>query len=1269
MRRIIIAACIAGLLLLGAGGAWAEDNLLINGGFENAIDGWPLYWEEEMWLFDEGTSYLELREGGRDGTGLCVMVENVTNNDARFVQSVETKPGEIYHLSGWIKADGIDLARGGANLSVINCYEKFPNVYDTAGEWTYVECYFRTDEEQESVTIGARLGGYGADNIGMAWFDDLSLVAVKEVPPGYEIMQLRDTTNSQNYFQPEIIEEKGPASPLRFAALFLLLLPVLWILRIRGVPYPKAMVWVLLGMGLLVRLYLMATEPGYVTDMQCFFSWSLRMADVGPNGFYAANLFCDYPPGYLYLLWITGGILKLFGVAEMNAVGQIIVRLIPALCDLGAVYLLWKAGRRLLGDIGALVVSALYALSPAILINSAVWGQVDAVLALGLLCAVGLAAKRKWIFALPVFALTVLMKPQALMAAPIGVVALVADFVDGEDKKKTGLDVLYGLGASLGLAVVMLLPFLWGKENPVRWVIEHYTATLSSYPHATLNTANLFYLVGANWVNLDQVALAGVTYGTLGTTLTVLTVLGVMALYWYRRKDDMLPFFGALIFIGLYLLGIKMHERYLFPALLLLLYAYTRRRDWRFLALFCGYSITLFINCALVLRDTHLPLGMGFSGCALAVSNLLLLAMAVWVAVDKKTREMSVPQLSKGEPRDRAQALEGRTPPLFSLKGKDWALMMGLTVVYAIVAFTGLGSTVAPQTTWTSSNTNEEIVFDLGETSEFTMLYYGGITSYNFTVETSEEGLMWEEAMPAEMGFGECFRWKYLTPKIGENYHREPILSVGRYVRLAASGPSLALMEVAFRNMEGELLPVTILSHAGGREGYTRDAALLIDEQNTVPEQPSYFNSSYFDEIYHARTGYEHANQLHTYETTHPPLGKVFIMWGIQLFGMTPFGWRFMGALAGVLMVPAMYLLAKLLFKKTRYALLGGFMMAFDLMHLTQTRIATIDSFAVLFIILMYLCMFAYMKMSFFRDGWRTLIPLGLSGLFMGLGCASKWICIYAGVGLAVLFFWSLLQRLMEYRSAMDAGGEMAERVWKFPRYVLGTLLCCLVFFIIIPAAIYYVSYIPHYAYEGGLTWQRFVDGQVYMYSYHATLVDDHAFASPWYEWPLILKPMYYYNGSPYVGEGMISTIMCMGNPAVWWVGLASLLYMGWIWIRPHMRGEKAVDHRPAMLLVAFAAQYVPWMLVPRSMFIYHYFGSLPFVMMAIVFVFEKLYQARPRTAKGIQIGYMVAVALLFAAFYPVATGVQIPRAWADALNWFGGMRLPGWRYRGWLHY
>lgn len=99
------------------------------------------------------------------------------------------------------------------------------------------------------------------------------------------------------------------------------------------------------------------------------------------------------------------------------------------------------------------------------------------------------------------------------------------------------------------------------------------------------------------------------------------------------------------------------------------------------------------------------------------------------------------------------------------------------------------------------------------------------------------------------------------------------------------------LNEIAVYSPYGDQLVIT-----------SADAPELCDEQEHVPDAASFMNSSYFDEIYHVRTAIEHQKDIWPYEVSHPPLGKLIIGIGISLFGVTPFGWRFMGTLFGVLM-------------------------------------------------------------------------------------------------------------------------------------------------------------------------------------------------------------------------------------------------------------------------------------------------------------------------------------------------------------------------------
>ena len=345
--------------------------------------------------------------------------------------------------------------------------------------------------------------------------------------------------------------------------------------------------------------------------------------------------------------------------------------------------------------------------------------------------------------------------------------------------------------------------------------------------------------------------------------------------------------------------------------------------------------------------------------------------------------------------------------------GKDVAWMLGITALYALVAYHHLGSTVSPQTSFTFTQTGEQVVFDLGSPQEdFRMLYMGGVhqSSRSFTVQLSADGEIWGTPVTCSMEPGSLFQWHEVSGAGACS---------GRYVRLTAAVPGLTLLETIFRDADGTPLPVTVTDSAG------RDASALVDEPDTLVGEPSWYNGMYFDEIYHARTAYEHLHGMQPYEVTHPPLGKVLMSWAIAALGMTPFGWRFAGATCGVLMLPGMYLVGRLLFAKRRYAILTCLCLALDTLHLTQTRIATIDSFVVLFIIWAVYFMLRWFYVDFFGQS--------LAARWFRWGCpGSVWDWPSPASGRAALREWGW-RRFSSWAFGGDGGPSGRRRPWRPP--------------------------------------------------------------------------------------------------------------------------------------------------------------------------------------------------------------------------------------------
>ncbi|MEG1721003.1 MAG: phospholipid carrier-dependent glycosyltransferase, partial [Pseudoflavonifractor sp.] len=541
------------------------------------------------------------------------------------------------------------------------------------------------------------------------------------------------------------------------------------------------------------------------------------------------------------------------------------------------------------------------------------------------------------------------------------------------------------------------------------------------------------------------------------------------------------------------------------------------------------------------------------------------------------------------------------------------------------------------------------------------LMYYPGLNTGEYDIQVSPDGTLWYGlwAETGEDGSVTSHYWADITgyaPGFALPQHYvdlykwleiTPADSIqAKYVRLTARPDGgkdwLELGELAFYDENGALISADQITAEGL-------AQPLFDEADSIPDAPSWFNSTYFDEIYHARTAEEHIRGISPYEISHPPLGKLILGLGIRMFGMTPFGWRFMGTLFGVLMLPLLYLFIKNLFGKTNLALCGTALFAFDFMHLTQTRIATIDTYGVFFILAMYYFMYRYLSLpagSSFRAG---ALPLALSGLMWGLGAASKWTVIYGAAGLAVLYFLGLFFKWRDWPREENAPA--------FAPWLVKTLLFSVLCFVLLPAAIYTAAYLPYAAARNNLTLGGIVkvmlENQKYMFTYHKGVMDTHPYSSRWYQWIVDGRPiLYYLDGDSRSLEGLKSAFGAFSNPIVCWAGLLSMLSVGVQAVR--RRCGKAL-----FIVVGYLSQLVPWMFIGRTTFEYHYFPSILFLVLAIAYLMQDLL-ARGRKADR-QVVYALTGSAVFcyAAFYPVLTGIFVPTWYTtNLLQW-----LPSWPF------
>jgi len=139
----------------------------------------------------------------------------------------------------------------------------------------------------------------------------------------------------------------------------------------------------------------------------------------------------------------------------------------------------------------------------------------------------------------------------------------------------------------------------------------------------------------------------------------------------------------------------------------------------------------------------------------------------------------------------------------------------------------------------------------------------------------------------------------------------------------------------------------------------------------TVIMQPS---ELIFDEQHYvtdARSILEGHGTLHS---EHPPLGKLFIVSGILLFGDNPFGWRFFSIIFGTICIVLFYLVCRKLDMPKEASLLATFLLALDNLSFVQASVAMLDVYSLAFMLGSFLL---YLNGRYLLSG----ISVGLSAL------------------------------------------------------------------------------------------------------------------------------------------------------------------------------------------------------------------------------------------------------------------------------------------------
>ena len=244
-------------------------------------------------------------------------------------------------------------------------------------------------------------------------------------------------------------------------------------------------------------------------------------------------------------------------------------------------------------------------------------------------------------------------------------------------------------------------------------------------------------------------------------------------------------------------------------------------------------------------------------------------------------------------------------------------------------------------------------------------------------------------------------------------------------------------------------------------------------------------------------------------------------------------------------------------------------------------------------------------------------------GFLLGLAIATKWNAAYASLIVGLAAFARLAWR------SRPAPRLVADMGW----LVFGLM--------IVPAAIYFLAYVPFLL--TGHTLSQLVELQKQIFYYHSHLKATHPYQSSWWQWPLVIRPVWYY---VQYGKGTVANIYALANPLLHWALVPAVVWLTWWWGR---RAEPALW----TLLIGFFGQWLPWVLVPRISFAYHFLPAVPFGCIALAVALSRLV-AHPGPRRWIAFGYVALVVAAFVFFSPIYMAVPL--------------HYPSFAMRMWLH-
>jgi hypothetical protein len=1052
----------------------------------------------------------------------------------------------------------------------------------------------------------------------------------------------------------------------------------------------------MLLLGFFVRLIFVPAE-GFKSDVGTFESWALTLAQHPLDQFFSSAGFADYPPGYFFVLWIVGHAYEWFTRGADNYdLLKLFVKMPAIVMDLVSAWLIFTIVRRYASLAWAFAAAALFAFNPAAIFISADWGQVDSVaggVTLGSLLLMIDADRRTgrartlsiagaWLL----LAYSILIKPPAIVLVPL-YLAYVFATDDAAVRRARAVATGIGVAGAFVLAYLASAVF-YHAQNPIAefaWLVGRYAYASSVYQYNSVNAFNLYVMAFNNFWQPDSLlipnwTIAGHAIGVPQYVWGIMLLLAATALVvsrYVQRRDSLALLEGAMILsLGYFVLSTRMHERYVFNALLLAvpLVPHARRYLYATFILTATLLANLYYSLDYLYVMDHHVAGVDASNlmpflshpaALLNVATFFYLGYVYLGAGGDALQDLDLGSLWArlfARPRAWFAPLEG----VAHMTRPDWWLAAGLSVASFVLSYVGY--------VWPSEKIFDEIYYARAgeeylahkEIFEFT---HPPLTKLVITLSMILFGGL--------HGAGDTSAgWRFLNLVVGALM----VLVIYCFAKRLLGSTPFAIVAAGLLVLDGFHFVQTRIATPEITVAFLALLTLYAFYRfwlaSRVRVAPQLVARALVPQAIALGAGLA--------------LGAVvsaLVAWG-QGFAAHAVAFLYVacGAYAAVRLIAPRYEKVPLV---TSYAdgsrLEGNVLLTLDggrvplgsgnatpgdstkleknalVFAADGVRIDYARSGAVRYATAAGEATFApegtMVAGGATIDGRRDgLIWLGILTVCAGALGASKWNGLFdffvvwlLVAGVVAQRYWADLRRAVGDREA-----KAMPAVWGNPfGFSFDVVIAAMLF---VGATVYALCYIPYFSLGHNLA--DLIGLQQQMFGYHYDLTATHPYGSKWWQWPFIGRPISYYYHDWRTGGALqdphaccVAEILALPNPANWWLGLVSVPLLAWLGWRERNKGY-------VLLVTAYLLQWLPWIASPRVAFEYHFFPNLAIICLANAVLFQRVWRYGDSVAgkypwpKLAVSGYLALVAVLFVFFYPVLAGTHVTWETWDARMW-----------------